>query len=232
MSGDKSSAVGQGVSSSNDDVQPSTGGGIPEKNTVTQEEQSTKEKSDDTQNPAPSFGSSLLGAFLSPFSSVLRSAPDQTKTPDSNSNQGSIQKEQSPITSQETNEQPTLNCQGNTDTENPTIGNENTTNPVQVATKPEEKAAPPEAYYTPNEVPLFKKLQKKRLTGTRTKQLLRAGSRAHDDPPPPPELGTCCGSSCDPCVNDLWREERDIWRERWGDRAAEKGEGKRKELEW
>ncbi|KAJ5095117.1 hypothetical protein N7532_007408 [Penicillium argentinense] len=107
------------------------------------------------------------------------------------------------------------------------------TKPAQTALEGKENQASPEAYYTPNEVPLFKKLQKKRLTGTRTKQLLRAASRAHDDPPPPPELGTCCGSSCDPCVNDLWREERGVWRERWGDRAVEKdGDGKRKELEW
>ncbi|KAJ5736563.1 uncharacterized protein N7483_001688 [Penicillium malachiteum] len=75
----------------------------------------------------------------------------------------------------------------------------------------------PEPYYTPNEVPKFKLLQKKRLSGTRTKQLLRAAGRAYNDPPPQPELGMCCGSSCDPCVNDLWREEREVWRERWGD---------------
>lgn len=89
----------------------------------------------------------------------------------------------------------------------------------------------PEPYYAPAQVPAFKALQKKRLSGTRTKQLLRAAGRAHDDPPPPPELGTCCGSSCDPCVNDLWREELSVWKERWGDRGVE-GAGKRKELEW
>ncbi|KAJ5953451.1 hypothetical protein N7454_000347 [Penicillium verhagenii] len=104
------------------------------------------------------------------------------------------------------------------------------------AQEQEEKPQPelePEPYYKPNEVPLFKKLQKKRLSGTRTKQLLRAAGRAYNDPPPPPELGTCCGSSCDPCVNTLWREERDVWRERWGDRKAE-GEyaDGRKDLEW
>lgn len=111
----------------------------------------------------------------------------------------------------------------------------------------------PEPYYTPESVPLFKTLQKTRLSGTRTKQLLRAASRAYNDSPPPPELGSCCGSSCDPCVNDLWREERDVWRGRWGDRGVEddkkkdedEGEGdgkgnggtkkmkkKKEELEW
>ncbi|KAJ5641543.1 hypothetical protein N7490_005543 [Penicillium lividum] len=92
----------------------------------------------------------------------------------------------------------------------------------------------PEAYYAPSEVPMFKKLQKKRLSGTRTKQLLRAAGRAYNDPPPPPELGSCCGSSCDPCVNTLWREERDVWRERWGDRKVENVDenGRKKELEW
>lgn len=98
-------------------------------------------------------------------------------------------------------------------------------------TEPETTQTEPEPYYTPNEVPLFKKLQKKRLTGTRTKQLLRAAARAHDDPPPPPELGTCCGSSCDPCVNDLWREERNVWMERWGDRAVKDG-SERKDWDW
>ncbi|KAJ5584060.1 uncharacterized protein N7459_003860 [Penicillium hispanicum] len=90
----------------------------------------------------------------------------------------------------------------------------------------------PEAYYTPAEVPMLKALQKKRLTGTRIKQLIRAASRAHDEPPPPPELGLCCGSACDPCVNDLWREERDVWRERWRDRAVEGSGMERKDLEW
>lgn len=99
--------------------------------------------------------------------------------------------------------------------------------------KDEDEDKEPEPYYKPNEVPTFKALQKKRLSGTRTKQLLRAAGRAYNDPPPPPELGTCCGSSCDPCVNDLWREERNVWRERWGDRKVEGeyAEG-RKELEW
>ncbi|KAJ6010487.1 hypothetical protein N7451_001899 [Penicillium sp. IBT 35674x] len=99
--------------------------------------------------------------------------------------------------------------------------------------KDKEEDKEPEPYYKPNQVPTFKALQKKRLSGTRTKQLLRAAGRAYNDPPPPPELGTCCGSSCDPCVNDLWREERDVWRERWGDRRVEGeyAEG-RKELEW
>lgn len=100
-------------------------------------------------------------------------------------------------------------------------------------TKPNQPESEPEPYYTPTTVPLFKALQKKRLSGTRTKQLLRAASRAYNDPPPAPELGSCCGSSCDPCVNDLWREERDVWRGRWGDRRVEgdSGDG-RKGLEW
>jgi hypothetical protein len=106
----------------------------------------------------------------------------------------------------------------------------------------------PEPYYTPEETPLFKTLYKTRLTKTRTKQLLRAGERGYDDPPPPPGLGDCCGSSCDPCVRDLWKQEIGIWRERWGDRGVEDGVGvstdekksekkeeklaKRKDLEW
>ncbi|EKV05162.1 hypothetical protein PDIG_84850 [Penicillium digitatum PHI26] len=104
----------------------------------------------------------------------------------------------------------------------------------------------PEPYYTAEETPLYKMLYKTRLTKTRTKQLLRAGERAYNDPPPPPGLGDCCGSSCDPCVRDLWKQEIGIWRERWGDWGIEDGTGakdeksekkeeklaKRKELEW
>ncbi|KAJ5263777.1 hypothetical protein N7478_011382 [Penicillium angulare] len=96
----------------------------------------------------------------------------------------------------------------------------------------ENETTSPTPYFTPNQVPKFKALQKKRLSGTRTKQLLKAAGRAFDDPPPPPELGTCCGSSCDPCVNDLWREEREVWRERWGDRRVEADGGVRRDLEW
>ncbi|KAJ6063739.1 hypothetical protein N7499_012419 [Penicillium canescens] len=75
---------------------------------------------------------------------------------------------------------------------------------------------PPEPYYTPAETPLFKTLQRRRLTRTREKQLLRAAERDYNDPPPPPGLGDCCGSSCDPCVRDLWGEEIGVWRGRWG----------------
>lgn len=86
----------------------------------------------------------------------------------------------------------------------------------------------PTPKYSPAKSPPYLRLQKTRLSGTRSKQLLRAGSRAHDDPPPPPELGTCCGNACDPCVNDLWREEREVWRAVWGEDAVE---GKQR-LEW
>ncbi|KAJ9360953.1 hypothetical protein DTO280E4_4164 [Paecilomyces variotii] len=83
---------------------------------------------------------------------------------------------------------------------------------------------PTPVYAEPSEVPFIKAAKRKRLTTTRTKQLLRAASRAHNDPPPPPGLGDCCGSSCDPCVRDLWKEELTCWRERWGDAADESGE--------
>lgn len=84
---------------------------------------------------------------------------------------------------------------------------------------------PTPVYPEPSEVPLIKAAKRKRLTATRTKQLLRAASRAHNDPPPP---GDCCGSSCDPCVRDLWKEELACWKERWGDAALENGEKEQK----
>ncbi|MEW6100273.1 MAG: oxidoreductase-like domain-containing protein [Pseudomonadota bacterium] len=43
------------------------------------------------------------------------------------------------------------------------------------------------------------------------------GTDAGDDPPPPepapPAEGACCGSGCDPCVWDLYAEERARWME-------------------
>ncbi|PYH43702.1 uncharacterized protein BP01DRAFT_358421 [Aspergillus saccharolyticus JOP 1030-1] len=82
----------------------------------------------------------------------------------------------------------------------------------------------PQAAYTPQETPAVIRARK-HLSGTRAKQLLRAAERDYNDPPPPPGLGECCGSSCDPCVQDLWREELAVWRERWGEAAQEDGEG-------
>lgn len=64
-------------------------------------------------------------------------------------------------------------------------------------------------------------LARARTTHTRHKQLLRAARRPHDAPPPRPGADECCGSSCKPCVVDLWREEVDVWRERWwGDKKG------------
>ncbi|RHZ48582.1 uncharacterized protein CDV56_104327 [Aspergillus thermomutatus] len=94
------------------------------------------------------------------------------------------------------------------------------TSPRDADADAEAEPKKPTPLYTPASVPRIKNA--KRLTTTRRKQLLRAAEREYDDPPPPPGLGECCGSSCDPCVNDLWREELACWRERWGDGAVEK----------
>ena len=75
----------------------------------------------------------------------------------------------------------------------------------------------PTPLYKPTEGPRIKKAQK-HLSGTRTKQLIRAAERNYDEPPVP---GECCGSSCDPCVMDLWREEIEVWKERWGGQVVE-----------
>ncbi|KAL4865268.1 hypothetical protein BDV12DRAFT_200307 [Aspergillus spectabilis] len=87
----------------------------------------------------------------------------------------------------------------------------------------------PTPAFEPTEIPFLKTKTAKRLTNTRLKQLLRAASRDYNDPPPKPALGECCGSSCDPCVNDLWREEVACWKERWG--FSETGEVEFKEGE-
>ncbi|SOV03131.1 uncharacterized protein UDID_00143 [Ustilago sp. UG-2017a] len=78
----------------------------------------------------------------------------------------------------------------------------------------------PEPVYTDIEsLPTI--LAQRRITNIRKKQLIKAASRAYDDPPPPPKPDECCGSSCDPCVKTLWKEELACWRERWGEGALE-----------
>lgn len=61
------------------------------------------------------------------------------------------------------------------------------------------------------------------LTHTRIKQLRKAASQPWDQPPVPPGLSDCCGSACDPCVKDLWKEELRCWQERWGSKAIKLG---------
>lgn len=235
MSGDKYPVTGQESTTSKEKLQPSAGSKTtPEKDAPARNETNTVEETKVTEKLASSSGTSLLGALWSPFSSLLKGSPDQNQKEnhESSLDQASDQNEKHPGQIQSPDVALVENSEGATAAKKVAdAGKMNAKKPNRAATPPEQEATPQEAYYTPNEVPLFKKLQKKRLSGTRTKQLLRAASRAHDDPPPPPELGTCCGSSCDPCVNDIWKEERDVWRERWGDRALE-GDGKRKELEW
>lgn len=73
-------------------------------------------------------------------------------------------------------------------------------------------------------------LARRTLTHTRMKQLKKAASRDWNDPPPPPGLSDCCGSSCVPCVKDLWKEELQAWKERWGKSAVQLGkDGKKME---
>jgi hypothetical protein len=193
-------------------------------------------KSEHKDSATAQSTSSLLASLWSPINSLLGSKRAQVSTAKPElSNESTSVETQTTITN---NNNDTKNSAASSSTSASTQVSSTKTNPKpKTPTLPKEpESQSPEAYYTPNEVPLFKALQKKRLSGTRTKQLLRAASRAYNDPPPPPELGTCCGSSCDPCVNDLWREERDVWRERWGDRRVEGdgdgGSGGRKELEW
>lgn len=91
-------------------------------------------------------------------------------------------------------------------------------------TRQQQPQPPTPAYHNPTEIPAIRKAQK-HASGTRTKQLIRAAERDYNDPPVP---GECCGSSCDPCVMDLWREEMGVWRERWGGNVVEKKDG----LDW
>ncbi|KAL9934760.1 hypothetical protein V8E36_006535 [Tilletia maclaganii] len=85
----------------------------------------------------------------------------------------------------------------------------------------QQSSIPTPAYPDPALTPSIQ--AQRRLTATRRKQLVRAASRNWDDPPPPPGLNECCGSSCDPCVKTLHKEELGAWRERWGETALAAG---------
>ncbi|KAF4766062.1 hypothetical protein N7455_005933 [Penicillium solitum] len=151
----------------------------------------------------------------------------------------------SPFSFSSTSSEPTTTISTNNDKQKETKSP--TKISIETPTSDSTTQPTPKPYYTSEETPLYKTLYRTRLTKTRTKQLLRAGDRAYNDPPPPPGLGDCCGSSCDPCVRDLWKQEIGIWRERWGDWGVEDGTdvpkekksekkeeklAKRKELEW
>ncbi|GAA5913371.1 uncharacterized protein JCM6883_003055 [Sporobolomyces salmoneus] len=59
--------------------------------------------------------------------------------------------------------------------------------------------------------PFLTKLSRRRLAPIRLSQLL--SSARSTKPPKEPEAWECCGSSCKPCVRELWREERKVWEE-------------------
>ncbi|PWN38908.1 hypothetical protein IE81DRAFT_280352, partial [Ceraceosorus guamensis] len=72
---------------------------------------------------------------------------------------------------------------------------------------------PQPAYSDVREIPTLKQ---GRFAPLRYDEILQAASRDHDDPPPKPGPSDCCGSSCQPCVKELWSEELRAWKERWG----------------
>lgn len=75
-------------------------------------------------------------------------------------------------------------------------------------------AMPPKPVY--EDASLIPLIKDGRHAPLRAQQLIAAASRDHDDPPPPPGLDECCGSSCQPCVKELWAQETKAWKIRWG----------------
>ncbi|KAM0792855.1 hypothetical protein ACM66B_002619 [Microbotryomycetes sp. NB124-2] len=59
--------------------------------------------------------------------------------------------------------------------------------------------------------PFLLKLQKRRLAPVRWAQLLATAQSSK--PPKEPEPWDCCGSSCQPCVKELYRQEKRVWDE-------------------
>lgn len=60
--------------------------------------------------------------------------------------------------------------------------------------------------------PTLTRLLKTRLAPIREEALLAAAAPGAERPVKP-AAGDCCGSSCNPCVMDLYREEFKIWKE-------------------
>ncbi|KAB8349532.1 hypothetical protein FH972_023558 [Carpinus fangiana] len=67
--------------------------------------------------------------------------------------------------------------------------------------------------------PTLQKLLKTRLAPIREEQLITS-AKSPQKPVKPP-AGDCCGSSCNPCVMDLYREELKCWKECWTDIQTE-----------
>lgn len=181
----------------------------------------------------PTSNSSLFKTLRSSLSSLQKSMlSSSTEDATTSSMRTSSEKDKQQDTTSEKNQPSTS---GITPEEPIPNTNQPSPSPTAPSSNPNSDSDPkPSPLLPPQKTPTYIRLQKSRLSSTRAKQLLRAGARAHDDPPPPPELGACCGSSCDPCVSDLWREERSVWREVWGvDAVEEKGKGDGREgLEW
>ncbi|GAA6001876.1 uncharacterized protein JCM10292_005951 [Rhodotorula paludigena] len=70
--------------------------------------------------------------------------------------------------------------------------------------------------------PTLSRLSRKRLAPSRLADLVRAAGA--ERPPKEPELWECCGSSCKPCVKELWREEKKVWDEVHPDGVDEEDE--------
>lgn len=70
--------------------------------------------------------------------------------------------------------------------------------------------------------PTLTRLLKSRLAPIRETALLAAAASA--EKPVKPAAGDCCGSSCNPCVMDLYGEELKVWKECSRGRESE-GEG-------
>jgi hypothetical protein len=66
--------------------------------------------------------------------------------------------------------------------------------------------------------PTLRALLKTRLAPVRERALINAAKNR--ERPVKPAAGDCCGSSCKPCVMDLYREELKVWKECWLDKET------------
>jgi hypothetical protein len=71
--------------------------------------------------------------------------------------------------------------------------------------------------------PTLTRLLKARPAPSRENTLLEAAFG--DEKPVKPPPGECCGSSCDPCVMDLYAQELKVWKECAGYRESLRGDG-------
>jgi hypothetical protein len=93
----------------------------------------------------------------------------------------------------------------------PTPYNTTETGPILFTKETHTTKMPPNTIEAKEHSPTLSRLLKARPAPSRETNLLNAAFSTTKPIKPPP--GECCGSSCDPCVMDLYAQELKVWKE-------------------